>query len=466
MRFNEFKPIINEAGLTAGELFNPKYNRPEVLMKMIAAGKPLTLKDGKPVVIDNSPENLKAYQQALDNKQLPVLLSKDTKQKVSMGNVLKTVDFGGHGVPTGQDASQIINKTTMNLKPANIEIVNKLFNLSTLASAVINNKVLKSTPQGEIVINMAKEIMATQVPTYDAKATPKNMVAAIQDDAGEYLGVMGLLNNTALNFPTMSEFMEHLKVTDISKLTVSFPEQINFPLGDSFAIEGVVENQETGNKIFISSKGRTGAAPSLQGLEIPKDLLDKKEYAKEVKFVQLIQSTTKEQGWAADYQPLRAINFIKQNCKPGVIPKWLDKYLPFTPEQMKEIMKWKDNKKYQISNVNDYASQIPDWLQLILGEIPPNERVAPHASPGGWLLYKITTALKEAVNENNALPNFQPIAREILQRNFIQINATAQGGQMTFKVMWPNREMGTGTITIETKNTAATTGSSLGFRVK
>jgi hypothetical protein len=466
MRFNEFKPILNEAGLTAVELFNPKYNRPEVLMQMITAEKPLTLKDGKPVVIDNSPENLKAYQQALDNKQLPVLIAKDTNLKVAMGNVLKTVDFGGHGVPVGQDASKVINKTTMNLKPANIHIVNQLFTLPTLASAVINNKVLNSTPQGKIVVSMAQQIMAGQVPTYDRQTTPAPMVAAIQDDAGEYLGVMSLLNNTALNFPSINQFMDHLKVKDISKLTVSFPEQMNYPLGDSFAIEGMIENQETGNKIFISSKGRTGAAPSLQGLTIPKDLLGKKEYAKEVAFVNLIQNTTADAGWGADYQPLRAINFIKKYCKPGVIPSWLDKYLPFSREEMDEIMKWKDNKKYQISNVNAYANQIPEWLQLILGEIPPTAKVAPHASPGGWLLYRVTTALKEAVNDNNALPNFQPIAREILQRNFIQINATAKAGSMTFKVMWPNREMGTGTITIETKNTAATTGSSLGFRIK
>jgi hypothetical protein len=72
----------------------------------------------------------------------------------------------------------------------------------------------------------------------------------------------------------------------------------------------------------------------------------------------------------------------------------------------------------------------------------------------------------EAVNKNDALPNFEPIAREILQRNFIQINATASKGQMTFSVLWPNREMGTGKITLETKNTASITGSSMGFRIK
>jgi hypothetical protein len=465
MRFHEFNIILTEAGLNANELFNPKYKRPEILMKMIASGKPLTLIDGTSVVIDNKPENLEAYQQALDAKKLPALISKNTQQKVSMGNILKTVDFGGHGVPVGQDKGTILNKTTLNLKPANIGIVNKIFSLPTLASAIVSNKILNSTTHGKTVVNMAKQLANGEVPTFDPKL-PTQIKAAIQDDAGEYLGVMGLLNNTALNFPTINEFMEHLKVKDIGTLTVSFPEEMNFPLGDSFAIQGLVQNTKTGNKIYISSKGRTGAAPSMQGLEIPKDLIGNPEYEKEVAFVQLIQSTTKENGFVADYQPLRAINFIKKNCKPGVIPNWLDKYLPFSLEQMNEIMIWKNNKKYQISNIDDYFNQIPGWLQLILKEIPPNKKVAPHASPGGWLLYKITTALQEAVNKNNALPNFQPIAREILQRNFIQINATAKGGNMTFSVMWPNREMGTGTISIETKNTAATTGSSLGFRVK
>jgi hypothetical protein len=458
MRAYEFI-ILKEAALTSIELFNPKYDRPVVLMKKITNGDPLTLVSGETVTIDNSPENLINYQTALDNKQLPKLIDKATQKVVPMGNILKTTEFGGHGVSAGTDPTTVLNKTTLALKPVNIEIADKPFNRKTLVAEIINNSILQQTEHGRVVIEMARQLAKGQVPQYNTEFQ-KPVVAAIQDDAGEYLGVLALLYQTALNFPSMKQFMEHLKISDLGGLAITFPSKINEPLGDSFAVKGTIRNLKTGNRILISSKGKTGAAPSLAGLAIPADLESNPEYENEVAFVKLIQTTT-----PADYQPLKAANFI-HNIDAEKLPQWIRDHLPFTDDQMREIMKWKDNKKYQISNAAEYADQVPEWLSAILGKIPPTKKVAPHASPGGWLLYKVTKAVMEAVNKNNALPNFEPIAREILQRNFIQVNATANKGQMTFSVMWPNKEMGTGTITLQTKNTAATTGSSLGFRVK
>jgi hypothetical protein len=451
--------ILSEAALTSTELFNPKYDRPVVLMQMISDGKPLTLVSGGAVIIDNSPENLKNYQAALDGKKLPRLIDQETQKVVPMGNLLKTTDFAGHGVAAGQDPTTVLNKTTLALKPANIQITDKMFNKKSLADTLISNSTLQQTEHGKAVIEMSKQLSTGQIPQYN-KEFAKPVVASIQDDAGEYLGVLALLNQTALNFPSMEQFQEHLKTGDLGKLTVSFPAQMNAPLGDSFAVKGTIRNPATGNRILISSKGKTGAAPSIAGLAIPVDLESKPEYKNEVNFIKLIQTTK-----PVDYQPLKAANFIHV-ASPDTLPDWIKKYLPFSDENMNEIMKWKDNKKYQISDAAGYISQMPEWLGNMLGEIPPTARVAPHASPGGWLLYKVTTAVMEAVNKNDALPNFEPIAREILQRNFIQINATASKGQMTFSVLWPNREMGTGTITLETKNTASITGSSMGFRIK
>jgi hypothetical protein len=458
MRAREF--ILVEAALGATELFNPKYDRPATLMKMIADGTPLTLLSGQPFVADNSPESMALYQADLDAKRAPKLINKENPSaKVSTTQLLKTVDFGGHGVPTGTDATAVVNKTTLALKPVNIGIEDKLYNIDTLLSAIQTNETLSQTDHGKTVIVMAEQLAAGTIPTYPEEYE-KSKVAAIQDDAGEYLGVLGLLHQTALNFPTMREFQEHLGITDISGLTIEFPSKMNEPLGDSFAVKGSIQNPETGNRILISSKGKTGAAPSITGLKIPADIEANETFALEVEFIKLIQTTK-----PADYQPLKALNWLKQNT-PDKLPSWVAKHLPLTDEQMDEIMKWKDNKKYQISNAAEYAQDVPGWLGNLLGEIPPNARVAPHASPGGWLLYKMTRAVMEAVNDNKALPNFESIAREILQRNFIQINATAKKGQMTFTVMWPNRQMGTGTITLETKNTASITGSSMGFRVK
>lgn len=458
MRAREFI-ILSEAALTAIELFNPKYDRPAILMKKIQAGEPLTLTSGGTVTIDNSPENLKNYQDALANKQLPKLIDKQTQKIVPMGKLLKTTEFGGHGVASGQDPTSVLNKTTLALKPVNIQIADKTFNKKSLVSEIVNNSTLQQTDHGKAVIEMAKQLSKGQVPQYSTEFQ-KPVVAAIQDDAGEYLGVLGLLYQTALNFPSMKEFMDHLDISDLGGLNITFPSKMNEPLGDSFAVKGTIRNPQTGNRILISSKGKTGAAPSIAGLAIPEDLEGNPKYKNEVDFVKLIQTTK-----PADFQPLKAANFI-HSIAPNALPEWIREHLPFSDEEMKEIMKWKDNTKYQISNAAEYADQVPEWLGNILGKIPPNKRVAPHASPGGWLLYKVTRAVMEAVNENNALPNFEPIAREILQRNFIQINATANKGQMTFSVMWPNREMGTGTITLETKNTASITGSSMGFRVK
>jgi hypothetical protein len=458
MRAREF--IFVEAALGSTELFNPKYDRPAILMKMIAAGTPLTLKSGQPFTADNSPESMELYQADLDAKRAPKLINKENpEEKVSTTQLLKTVDFGGHGVPTGTDATKVVNKTTLALKPVNIGIEDKLYNKDSLLSAIQSNETLSQSDHGKSVIVMAEQLAAGTIPTYPEEYE-KNKVAAIQDDAGEYLGVLGLLNQTAMNFPSMKQFEEHLGISDLGSLTITFPSKMNEPLGDSFAIKGSIQNPETGNRILISSKGRTGAAPSITGLKIPADIENNETYKLEVEFIKLIQTTK-----PADYQSPKALNWLKQNA-PDKLPAWVAKHLPLTDEQMDEIMKWKDNKKYQISNASEYAQEVPGWLGNLLGEIPPNAKVAPHASPGGWLLYKMSRAVMEAINENKALPNFEAIAREILQRNFIQINATAKKGQMTFSVMWPNREMGTGTITLETKNTSSITGNSMGFRVK
>lgn len=458
MRAKEF--IFMEAALGATELFNPKYDRPAILMKMIADGTPLTLKSGQPFTADNSPESMALYQADLDAKKAPKLINKEKpEEKVSTTQLLKTVDFGGHGVPTGTDPTSVVNKTTLALKPVNIGIEDTLYNRDTLLTAIQSNSHLTQTEHGKAVIVMAEELAGGTTPSFPADYE-KGKVAAIQDDAGEYLGVLALLHQTALNFPTMREFQNHLGIADLGGLTITFPSKMNEPLGDSFAIKGTIKNPETGNRILISSKGKTGAAPSITGLKIPQELESNPAYRKEVEFIRLIQTTT-----PTDYQPLKALNWLKKNS-PDKLPAWVAKHLPLTDEQMDEIMKWKDNKKYQISNAAAYANDVPGWLGNLLGEIPPNNKVAPHASPGGWLLYKMTRAVMEAVNDNKAIPNFEPIAREILQRNFIQINATAKKGQMTFSVMWPNREMGTGTITLETKNTSSITGNSMGFRIK
>jgi hypothetical protein len=423
----------------------------------------LTLTNKEQFFVDNSPEWIKKYQQDIDKRTIVKLKEKDTDRIISSSQVLKTIDFGGHGIPFGSDQISVVNKTTLALKPKDIKIVDTPYNQAGLLNAIMSNEILKLTEPGNIVIEIARQLGSKQVPTVpkvDAKVK-----AAIQDDAGEYLGPLALLNQTAIDFPSIKEFVNHLKIKNISQLVLTFPEKINNPLGDS---EGIFQNPGSGSKILISSKGQVGAAPSIQGLTIPDDLKQSSEFEKEIEFINLLQSTKKVNlggtGQTVAYQPMIGLNWLKNNA-PESVPQWVSDFLPLSDEEMATIISYADNKKYTIGNAHAYAKQVPAWLDQLFGKVSPTNRTKVTGSPGGLLLYYMSQAVKTAVNENNALPNFETIAREILQRNFIQINATV-GSNMNFSVLWPNRQMATGTITLESKTTASDPMQSLAFRIK
>ena len=79
------------------------------------------------------------------------------------------------------------------------------------------------------------------------------------------------------------------------------------------------------------------------------------------------------------------------------------------------------------------------------------DRVNPRATPGGIIHYTLNKVLVDAVNNNNAMPNFEPLAREILQKNFIQIFARPKGGVLGFDVLWPSKDLATGKIELYSK---------------
>ena len=64
------------------------------------------------------------------------------------------------------------------------------------------------------------------------------------------------------------------------------------------------------------------------------------------------------------------------------------------------------------------------------------------------------------------MPTFEPLAREILQHNFIQIFARPNGTQLGFDVLWPNKELATGKITLYSKSSSTEPGKAkLSFSV-
>jgi len=324
-------------------------------------------------------------------------------------------------------------KESLLLKPSHI-FPDGTFSASKVFDAVINNSVLQGTDYGKMVIKIAQEIQAGQVP--NLSEVPTEFKKAIRDYAGEYLGVLAMINGSAA-FPNRDAWLEHLGITRLDEISLFFPKESNNPLADSV---GYFKNTKTGNMILVSSKGGAGAAPAFDGLKVP-DNLRTPEYKNEIAFIETMQ--TKGNGFT---QPFYALNLINE-ISPKSIPQSAKALLPLNDDQMNKIDSWSQDPAFNKAKV----SELPEEYQKFIQDMVSIDKVKDTATLGGIIQYGFKVALIRAINQNNALPNFESLAREILQYNFVQIHTDIKQNQMTFDILWPNKQMGTGKITVETK---------------
>jgi hypothetical protein len=381
------------------------------------------------VVDANIPNVSQAAKMELQTRQVGVLATTLFKSKEIKAAIGKTVS----------------DKEDYVVKPSQI-FADEKFPASRVFDEVIQNKILQESEIGRHIIELAQQIQSGEVPTF--KNIPKEFQAAIRDYAGEYLGVLALIEGVA-NFPTRDQWYEHLGVENLNDIVIYFPPESNNPLGDS---EGYFQNKETGNIILISSKGgKKGAPPSITGLKIPDNLRDSEEYRAEVDVIETLQNLPAFEG------PFVALNKIYQ-YNPDSIEPFIAETLPLSDEDIAMIKDFSDRKRFSRMDV----IQLPDRFRKVVGKGPD---VKSDATPGGILHYTYSSALLKAVNQNNALPGFEPMAREILQKNFIQIFARPKGDKLTFDVLWPNKDMATGKIELYNKSAATGIKGKLSFSV-
>jgi hypothetical protein len=381
------------------------------------------------VVDANIPNVSQAAKMELQTRQVGVLATTLFKSKEIKAAIGKTVS----------------DKEDYVVKPSQI-FADEKFPASRVFDEVIQNKILQESEIGRHIIELAQQIQSGEVPTF--KNIPKEFKAAIRDYAGEYLGVLALIEGVA-NFPTRDQWYEHLGVENLNDIVIYFPPESNNPLGDS---EGYFQNKETGNIILISSKGgKKGAPPSITGLKIPDNLRNSNEYAAEVDVIETLQNLPQFEG------PFVALNKIYQ-YNPDSIEPFIAETLPLSDEDIAMIKDFSDRKRFSRMDV----AQLPDRFRKVVGQGPD---VKSDATPGGILHYTYSSALLKAVNQNNALPGFEPMAREILQKNFIQIFARPKGDNLTFDILWPNKDMATGKIELYNKSAATGVKGKLSFSV-
>jgi hypothetical protein len=402
---------------------------PEQVQAELKRQVPITLMQ---IADANIPNASQPAQQELKTRKISVLVStlfKSDEIKLAAGK-------------------NVSDKEKYQIKPSQI-FNDERFPASQVFNEVTQNKTLSQSDIGKYIIEMAKEIRSGKFPSLNN--VPDEFQTAIRDYAGEYLGVLALIKGIA-NFPTRDQWFEHLGVNNLEGIYINFPQQSNFALGDSI---GSFENASTGNMILISSKGGSkGAPPSLNNLKIPENLENSNEYRVEVDVIKTLQSSD------ALRQPFLGLNKIFE-YNPDAIDPLFRQALPITTEDLALIKQFTNSRLYNKRDV----SELPDKFRKIVGQ-SNFERIKLEATPGGIIHYLFTKAIIEAVNKNNALPNFEPMAREILQKNFIQIFARPKNGELTFDVLWPNKEMATGKIELYSKASSTDPGKAkLSFSV-
>lgn len=435
--------VLSEGTTLAPNEFNNRPKRYATFIDKIMNNGKFTTVDDQEVVLD--PSEAERFQSIWDPKavrftdpsargaKLAQGFTYNGSNEIPLSKLKKTTEFGGASVAVGAEPTEG-GKASYALTPQAIGIVDKDIPASDLLDVIVNNTVLKSTPHGQVVINLANYIASGEsvsVPPDVAKNT--KLLAAIQDNAGEYLGVLALIYYRT-RFPARASFEKWLggKTDD---LVLRFPSAANFALADSFAS---ITNPETMHSVNISSKGKDGgAAPAISGLKIPEHIAKNPKLKNAVTFVKICQ----EQGTLD--QAFNGIDLLFKNNKKSINQVW-HQFLPFSSNPtIKE--------KIVASLKGATVKFGKEWAPII------NSVASKEASDGGKIVYAIKKEVADAINNRDALPEFKAMVLEILEMNFVQQYTDYQKRnkyEFTFETQWPAKL--DGEVTLENKSSAKT----------
>ena len=451
----------------------PNKDKPrlDILYAKVQSGPPFYKLNGEQFVADNSPGELRKLASRINyikanpkEGRLKIELKDKFSNDVITTDILaKTTEFGGQNDPIGGDGvnPEDIKKSAIQVKPSQV-LPQQPFSPSQLGSAILNSSALEAVhPTGAKVKSIAKQIMDKVVmPTFEAVS--KDEATAIRDNAGEYLGVLAMIENI-VEFPNREVFYHHLGIQNINQCLLEFPRAQNNPLGDSELLGDFV-NPKTGTKIFISSKGAKGAPPSLNGLKIPEELEKVRKFKKEIEFIKIAQ----DKNISGIEQPFYLLNYLIKtgavNEKPFIDLVTAFMGNPALITEMLNLLGNMDTPAAQYKTIIPLFGRKFNFIKTFLDQIGVNT-VSPKASIAGAVHYFASKEVVRQVNVQNALPNFEQLAREILQKNFIQIHTyldpkLPRPGRhyMKFSVLWPDATAGKGRITLETKSSATEPG--------
>lgn len=445
----EYINLIQQLSEGVGKLSPGEFkNRPKrykTFIDKIKGNQPFTTIDNQEVVIDQTEANRfesmwdPTSVQFVDKNAQFAKLAKDYtyngKDVIPLSSLMKTSEFGGAGVAVGADPESG-GKASFAVKPQDIGICDKTIPAAELYNMIANNSVLKSTDYGQIIIDLANYIVSGEAVVLPEKAAKNSKLrAAIQDNAGEYLGVLALLYNRS-RFPKREQFEEWLGAS-LGELTLNFPSGETVPLADSYA---EIKNKKTQHTVNISSKGhKGGAAPALSGLKIPDYIANNPKFKNGLKFIEL----NKAKGVLV--QTFNIMDLLYE-ANPKSISKVWAPFLPFgaNPKIAEQIIS-----RYRT------GEELPAKYKKISNTVSSKE-----ANDGGKFIYAMKEEILGAINDRDALPEFRAMVLELLEMNFVQQYVDYEKkhtSELTFATQWPAKL--DGQISVEHKSSAKDPGN-------
>jgi len=460
MRAHEF---LTEATLTPGQLFDERHLswRPEAFLKKLkdqtpfvdspesnanqyipAKGEYARIKPIVDAAVQARLENPKAPVPSIvinteDGKSIPLSKLEKADLQSAKGQVTSKINVQPLGIKIAADKVKKDVLPSDEIKQALEK--NQSIRGGNLHEVVSNNKILQQSGElGSAIIQAANDINDGKVPT--VKKYDERIQKTMAIDAGEYLGIMQMIHDTA-EFPKKTEFLKFLETQSLEDMLVIFPGSQNSQLQDSYG----VQNTKTGHSIMISSKGgvgstAAGAAPALSGLKLPENMIKQRKPGNGIDFILLMQSLSVIE------QPFAALNFLHK-FYPESVPELYKPVVPFTSEDMAAIK----------ANIKGKGSPLDKkYLRIVQSR-------RSKAREGGILFYAAAADFVTSFNSNQPIPDFRQTVLSILDMNFVQIFSRVISGNLTAKILWPGKV--DGNVSLSTKASASDP-SAAGFSFK
>jgi hypothetical protein len=438
--------FLRESGsrpfLTGYELLKYKdkpKDRIPTFINDIASGAPFIGSNGEQVIINkNEVEKFKNWAATNDEKTPELLTLQSDKGIVKITKtqspLAKTPKYGGTKTPSISGKER--GKESYKVKPSDVGIVDKEIPAGQLGQTIIKalTPIATSDPVAKEALELAQRILKGDSRINMKYLSQHNQsVEALRDYAGEYLGVLMVVQGLA-KFENSEPFYKHLDVAGFNELNIFFPSKSNNPLADSVGTVAGFKNPKTGFKIMISSKGGAsgkGAATAMGGFKIPDEFKKNTQYKEEIEFMQANEQATQYTF------PFALMDVIFKHAPDSISDKKLLTFLPFGVVPVENA---KEDKK----------------MISLFKHVEQQNFYSKRGSKAKTFFSRIHWALNNMIRmslANGALPDLESMFREMLQQNFIKVGSQiSKDGMFATNVLWPNKELATGKISYYNKN--------------